>query len=112
MDDLYDDLEFTQSIELVKIDEETTASEYDNGDEIAFMRSLGLRMPRARCRRDFSLSPLGVEAATELWVALKPEDAEAVESIKRRFNKMPFFDLLRYVYNKYPKFAEKSVLTI
>ena len=112
MDDLYDDLEFTQSIELVKVDEQSTASEYDNGDELAFMRSLGLRMPRPKCRRDYSLSPLGIEAANDLWAGLTPADADAVESIKRRFNKMPFFDLLRYVYNKYPKFAEKSILTI
>lgn len=112
MDDLYDDIEFTQSIELVVVDERDTASEYDNGDEVAFMRSLGLRMPRPKCRRDYSLSPAGIEAASELWADLQKAEAEAVESIKRRFNRMPFFDLLRYVYNKYPKFAEKSVLTI
>jgi hypothetical protein len=43
---------------------------------------------------------------------LSAQDIEAVENIKRRFNGMPVLDLLRYVYNKYPKFAERSVLTI
>lgn len=112
MDDLYDDLEFTQSIGLVGVDESAEASEFDNGDEAAFMRSLGLRMPKPKCRRDYSLTNTGIEASTELFSDLSPEDIGAIESIKRRFNRMPFFDLLRYVYNKYPKFAEKSVLTI
>src|ERR1700678_1675495 len=55
MDDLYDDLEFSQSIDLIKIVENHESSEYENGDEIAFMRSLGLRMPKPNCRRDFYL---------------------------------------------------------
>lgn len=112
MDDLYDDLEFTQSIGLVAVDESAEASEFDNGDEVAFMRSLGLRMPKPKSRRDYALTGTGVEASQDLFNDLSQQDIEAIESIKRRFNRMPFFDLLRYVYNKYPKFAEKSVLTI
>ena len=112
MDDLYDDIEFTQSIGLVEVDESAEASEFDNGDESAFMQSLGLRMPRPTCRRDYSLTNNGVEAAADLFADLNQSDIEVIESVKRRFNCMPFFDLLRYVYNKYPKFAEKSVLTI
>jgi hypothetical protein len=112
MDDLYDDLEFTESIGLVKVDESAEASEFDNGDEVAFMRSLGLRMPKPKSRRDYYLTESGIEASGDLFSDLSVQDIEAIENIKRRFNRMPFFDLLRYVYNKYPKFAEKSVLTI
>jgi hypothetical protein len=112
MDDLYDDLEFTESIELVSVDESAEASEFDNGDEAAFLRSFGLRMPKPKNRRDYSLTGSGIEAATDLFCELSPQDVQAVEKIKRRFNGMPFFDLLRYVYNKYPKFAERSILTI
>lgn len=112
MDDLYDDIEFTQSIGLVSVDESADASEFDNGDELAFMKSLGLRMPKAKSRRDYFLTDSGIEASTELFSDLSAQDIESVEKIKRRFNRMPFFDLLRYVYNKYPKFAERSILTI
>jgi hypothetical protein len=112
MDDLYDDLEFTESIGLVIVDESAEASEFDNADEAAFMRSFGLRMPRPKNRRDYSLTKSGIEASTDLFSDLSNPDIESIEKIKRRFNKMPFFDLLRYVYNKYPKFAERSVLTI
>jgi hypothetical protein len=112
MDDLYDDLEFCQSINLIRIEEKEEASEYENGDEVSFMRSLGLRMPKPRCRRDFYLEPNGKQAAAELYADMTDADRMALGSIKRRFNRMPFFDLLRYVYNKYPKFAEKSILTI
>jgi hypothetical protein len=112
MDDLYDDLEFTQSIGLVAVAESAEASEFDNGDEAAFMQSLGLRMPKQKIRRDYSLTESGIEASTDLFSDLSTQDIEAVENIKRRFNGMPVLDLLRYVYNKYPKFAERSVLTI
>ena len=112
MDDLYDDLEFTQTIGLVAVDESAEASEFDNGDEAAFIQSFGLRMPRPKNRRDYSLTESGIEASTDLYSELSAKDIDAVENIKRRFNGMPFFELLRYVYNKYPKFAEKSILTI
>lgn len=35
-----------------------------------------------------------------------------IEEIKLKFNKMPFMELLRYVYNKYPQFTKKSVMTL
>jgi|SRR5665213_1718107 len=112
MDDLYDDLEFSQSIKLIRVEETEETSEYENGDEMSFMRSLGLRMPKPKCRRDFYLEHNGKDAAVELYAALTNSDKQALASIKQRFNRMPFFDLLRYVYNKYPKFAKKTVLTI
>jgi hypothetical protein len=114
MDDLYDDLEFTQTIGLVTIVESTDVSEFDNDndDEATFMDSHGLRIPKQRIRRDYSITESGIEASKELFSDLSAQDVEAIENIKRRFNKMPILDLLRYVYNKYPKFAERSVLTI
>ena len=86
MDDLYDDLEFTESIGLVNVDESAEASEFDNGDEVAFIRSLGLRMPKPKSRRDYYLSDSGIEASTELFSDLSAQDIEAIENIKRRFN--------------------------
>ena len=61
---------------------------------------------------NFFLRSNGKIAAEELFKDMSADDIEKLTAIKRRFNHMPFFDLLRYVYNRYPKFAEKSILSI
>jgi len=65
-----------------------------------------------RVRRDFALTKTGREAAKEIYDDLDDERRRRLDQVKRRFNSMPFFDLLRYVYRKYPAFAKKSVLSL
>jgi len=112
MDDLYDDLEFAEDIGLLTIDEVPSGNEYEGADEDAFLQDFGFRLVKRPTRRDFVLTETGQEAAKEIYDALDKDRRQRLNQIKRRFNSMQFFDLLRYVYHKYPAFAKKSVLSL
>jgi hypothetical protein len=112
MDDLYDDLEFAEDIGLVQITEVPSGNEFEGADEEAFLRDFGFRWAKRDTRRDFELTKTGAQAAKEIYHALEEQKRKRLDQIKRRFNSMPFFDLLRYVYRKYPAFAKKSVLSL
>jgi hypothetical protein len=112
MDDLYDDLEFVEEIGLVKVEEVPSGNEYEGGDEEAFLKDFGFKFVKKDTRRDFSLAPSGLVAGKEIFDSLSTNDQESLISIKKKYNSMPFWDLLRYVYKKYPTFAAKSVLSL
>lgn len=112
MDDLYDDLEFAEDVGLITVTESPSGNEFEGADEDAFLRDFGFQLVKKETRRDFALTDDGREAAKALVDALDAADQGRLAQIKRRFNSMPFFDLLRYVYRKYPTFAKKSVLSL
>lgn len=112
MDDLYDDLDFADDIKLLSIAEVPSGNEYEGGDEDSFLADFGFKLVKRTTRRDFALTPTGMEAAKEIYDKLDEDRRTRLTQIKRRFNGMPFFDLLRYVYRKYPAFAKKSVLSL
>lgn len=112
MDDLYDDLEFVEELGLVKVEEVPSGNEYEGGDEEAFLKDFGFKLVKNDTRRDFSLTSSGSAAGKEIFDSLSPNEQESLTSIKKRYNSMPFWDLLRYVYKKYPTFAAKSVLSL
>ncbi len=112
MDDLYDDLDFAEDIELSSIREVPSGNEFEGGDEDAFLGDFGFSLVKRRTRRDFALTEAGQEAAKEIYDGLEEQRRQGLDQIKRRFNSMPFFDLLRYVYRKYPRFAKRSVLSL
>jgi len=112
MDDLYDDLDFAEDIGLIVVEEVPSGNEYEGADEQAFIQAFGFRLVKRPTRRDFILTAAGRRAAQEIYSALDQDRRKRLDQIKRRFNSMPFFDLLRYVYRKYPAFAKKSVLSL
>lgn len=112
MDDIYDDLEFAQGIGLILVEQVPSGNEYEGADEDAFLRTFGFLFAESPTRRDFSLTGTGIMAAREIYEALDDERQKELNIIKRRFNSMEFFKLLRYVYRKYPAFAKKSVLSL
>ena len=112
VDDLYDDLDFAEDIELISVQEVPSGNEFEGGDEDAFLGGFGFKLVKRTTRRDFALTEAGEEAAKEVYDNLDAERRGQLDRTKRRFNSMPFFDLLRYVYRKYPAFAKKSVLSL
>lgn len=112
MDDLYDDLDFAEDIELISVQEVPSGNDFEGGDEDAFLADFGFTPPRRPTRRDFALTEAGLDAAKTIYSNLDEQRRQRLDQIKRRFNSMPFFDLLRYVYRKYPAFAKKSVLSL
>ena len=112
MDDLYDDLDFAEEIDLITIKEVPSGNEFEGCDEDAFLSNFGFNIVKQPMRRDFALTETGIEAAKEIYANLDEKLRQRLNQIKRRFGSMPFFDLLRYVYRKYPAFAKKSVLSL
>ena len=112
MDDLYDDLDFADDIGLIRIEQVPSGNKFEGGDEDAFLKDFGFKFVKKPTRRDFSLTEVGMEAAKEIYDQLDEVHRTNLDEIKRRFNSMPFFELLRYVYRKYPAFAKKSVLSL
>jgi len=112
MDDLYDDLDFAEDIGLISIEEVPSGNDLEGCDEDAFLGDFGFKLVKRQTRRDFALTEAGKEAGKEIYDNLDQQRRRRLDQIKRRFNSMPFFDLLRYVYRKYPAFAKKSVLSL
>lgn len=112
MDDLYDDLDFAQSIGLISMRESYSGNEYEDADEESFLSDFGFKAPQSRMRRDFALTERGMRAAGDIFQGLSEPEQNVLRAIKSRFNRMPFFDLLRYVYQRYPQFAKKSILSL
>ncbi len=60
--------------------------------------------------RNLSLTEKGRRYYKALLLEL-PEDAEGVVAeVKRRFGSMPLRRLIRYVYQRYPEFTDKSII--
>lgn len=112
MDDIYDDLDFAEDIELIKITEVSSGNEFEDGDEKAFLEDFGFHISNKGIRRDYSLTSTGKKAAKGMYDSISAVDRKNLVKIKKKYNAFPFFKLLRYVYQKYPKFAEKSILSL
>jgi uncharacterized protein YwgA len=57
--------------------------------------------------RRFSLTQNGL-AVAKLLARRHPEEFKEIGDIKKSYAGMPLRQLIRYVYNKYPKYAEES----
>ena len=112
LDDIYDDLDFMESINLIKVEEVPSGNEYEELDEDSFHQDFGFEIPKRKTRRDYSLKDIGLIEAEILFKDLEASYKEKLIIIRSRYNSMPFFKLLRYVYKKYPRFAKNSILTL
>ncbi|MFQ5910140.1 MAG: hypothetical protein ACE5IJ_05385 [Thermoplasmata archaeon] len=56
----------------------------------------------------YQLTDRGLKVGERLFDDLTEEEQAAIVDIKRRFNRASLNELLRYVYEKYPKMREKS----
>jgi hypothetical protein len=58
--------------------------------------------------RDFTLTERGKDYYRALLAELPAEAEPILEDFKRRFATLPLRQLVRYVYERYPKFTDKS----
>jgi uncharacterized protein YwgA len=56
----------------------------------------------------YGLTKPGEKAASSIWRSLTEEERRGIETIKKNFNQKSLMELIRYVYTKYPDYAEKS----
>lgn len=58
---------------------------------------------------EFSLTAEGVKAATELQNREEPAVLEKIKVCKERYNYIPLEELLQVIYDRFPRFAERTI---
>lgn len=56
----------------------------------------------------FELTATGNKVASKLYKELSEDEKTRLNYVKREFGSFPLRDIIRYVYNKYPEFTDKS----
>jgi hypothetical protein len=112
MDELYDSLEFFAAVDLVKVREVLCGNEFEDAEESEVLKDFGYHSAPTNLRKDFSLSSSGLVVGKQMFDSLGEREQECLTLIKRKYNDLPFWDLLRYVFKKYPAFAVKSIIPI
>jgi hypothetical protein len=112
--EVYDEVDFLESIGLLSRRESGSKSAEDIAhDERLFSDALLDKYQKNSSANDksteqFRLSEAGRHKALEIWNRLTSEEKTSIIQIKKRFNGMNLRQLLRYVYQKYPKYASES----
>jgi len=60
--------------------------------------------------RDFQLTPRGRRYYDALVRQLPPEAVQELSQLKARFGSLPLRQLVRYVYERYPAYTERSLI--
>jgi len=103
----YQEIETLVAAGLVRDSERITDSAEDSWE---VRNIIGAPIPDPYATRDFELTDLGRRYYRSLLSDL-PEAAELdVSEIKTRFGTTPLRQLVRYVYERYPEFTEKSLI--
>jgi hypothetical protein len=71
---------------------------------------IGEETPDPYATRNLQLSEKGRRYYQALLKELPSEAEEAIGQLKRRFGSIPLRRLIRYVYEQYPEFTDKSVI--
>ena len=104
---VYESVEMLAAAELIEDSARISASTEDSWESDALV---GAAQSDPYATRDFSLTPKG-RRYYEVLVSELPEAArDELVAFKARFASQPLRRLIRYVYQKYPKFAQNSVI--
>jgi uncharacterized protein len=114
--ELYNDLEFLENVGLVQASSQGDASPIDQQEEEKVVEDIAIGDVEEEGsllfeQERYKLTPHGMD-----WVQknLIPEAPEllmtSIHDIKSKFAPLPLTSLLRYVYSKYPEFAQNTKL--
>jgi hypothetical protein len=103
----YREIETLVAAGLVRDSEQIT----DNAEDSWELRNIiGTQPPDPYSTRNFELTDRGRRYYSKLLTLLPKEAEREVADLKRRFGTAPLRQLVRYVYERYPEFTEKSVI--
>jgi hypothetical protein len=71
---------------------------------------IGEVTPDPYATRNLTLTAKGKRYYEALLKELPPEAEEVISQLKRRFGSMPLRRLIRYVYERYPEYTDKSII--
>ena len=109
--ELWDDLETLKDESLGLVETQKDSSRYFieiSDEEKALEEEKDFREDTGESSNEkkieiYELSERGKKVAEQLFSELTPEEQHVLENIKKKFNSMSLFELIRYVYLKYPK---------
>jgi hypothetical protein len=112
--EVYDEVDFLESIGLLEKEQRAERSPEDeaHNDELFSELVLNKYQQGAGSSDEttdaFQLTEVGKRKAAEIWAHLSKDEQQKLITLKRRFNNMNLRQFLRYVYQKYPEYAEAS----
>lgn len=90
---------------------------YEDGEELKHDGLLTIKQHtyntnglRQRTLWIHSLTEKGADVAQKLLKKLPPDTENTIRGMLKRFNEMALFELLRYVYDKYPRYVTRSLI--
>lgn len=109
--ELWDDLETLKDESLGLVETHRDSSRYFieiSDEEKALEEEKDFREDTGESSKEkkmeiYKLSGRGERVAEKLFSELSPKEQHVLENIKKKFNSMSLFELIRYVYLKYPK---------
>lgn len=105
---VYDAVDFLKAMRLLDERQIDVASGMDVSEEAEVLDATDLNQPNAYVERQLFLTEDGKAVAQVLSTRVSPAGKAALTEIKDRYGSMPLRQLLRYVYNRYEEFTEKS----
>ena len=109
--ELWDDIETLKDESLGLVEKEEVSSSYfieisdaeKAIDEESELKEVSSDSSQEKKMEVYRLTERGKKVSEQLFNELTPEEQSALEMIKRKFNSISLFELIRYVYLKYPE---------
>jgi uncharacterized protein len=105
---VYQAVDTLQAAGLITDSAASTPSEEDSWESYAAIDDSPLDDPYAT--RDFKLTQRGRRYYDALVKQLPPEAVQELSQLKARFGSLPLRQLVRYVYERYPAYTERSLI--
>ena len=113
---VYEAADFLQSMDLVTVEVKPYYSYFLAEEERELLRDIDDEVDEdltpAGQERLFSLTKNGHALATKLrseWTKDHPEHLRRLDEIVNRYGALPLNQIIRYVYRRFPKMAERSI---
>ena len=113
--EVYDELDFLDSLELLKKRSAAKTLEEDIIHDNELINSMLLDKYQsdkstlgANKTEIFDLSEKGIQIAKKIWNKLDGKEKEKINMLKKKFNRMNLRQFLRYVYKEHPRYTSES----
>lgn len=112
--DIYEAIDYLQGIDLVLVSEKPIPSYYATTEEEMLADSDSDEDSAAvtAYEKTFCLTEKGKIVADKLhaiWQQMYPTELSNIEANVQRYSSLPLSQLIRYVYHRFPRMAEKSI---
>lgn len=109
--ELFDDIEMLKDAGIIKEDKIRLVSQLDEGDtETSEVQSTDIDFTDKGIDnlRVFSLTEKGLKIAKIIYDSLTEVEKKKITILKLLYNKKPVYEIIRYVYRKYPEMTTES----